>query len=279
MRYYITMKSKGRQVQKACAECGASFVSFVSQKRKYCSPQCAKAFRKRVNMHTCPQCGTRFHSNQPKPRFCSLDCSNLWHRVLPSRTCARCGREFRSRNPKPKYCSAECRIDSSRIPIAPKTCAQCGAQYLPKRHDAARSSRYCSLRCSAIYKLVHAPKKRTVIELATYQALVDMNADFAQQVRIGPYVVDALLPAEQIVIECMGDFWHCNPAVYPAGPKCQIQRNVVEKDKLRAQTLTEMGYHIALVWERAITERGARAALEDALREVRRTAIRAPSLP
>lgn len=57
------------------------------------------------------------------------------------------------------------------------------------------------------------------------------------------------IPSKNLVIECDGDFWHCNPKVYKEGPICKCQRTRIERDKIKNQYLDEHNIKLIRVWE------------------------------
>lgn len=105
----------------------------------------------------------------------------------------------------------------------------------------------------------------TGIELKTYTALKAMHLQYEPQKRIGRWTADAYVPYYNAVVECLGDYFHCNPAVYPSGPINDMQRYAVEKDQRRYAELTAAGYLVIALWERAINTQGAQRLLELAL--------------
>lgn len=55
-------------------------------------------------------------------------------------------------------------------------------------------------------------------------------------------------------IECYGDYWHCNPALYePDFYHRSLHFTAAEKwrrDQVRQRQLTKQGYDVHIVWER-----------------------------
>jgi len=171
-----------------------------------------------------------------------------------------------------RYCGRACKLAASRVQwpiertnLIEYTCAECGKQWHDKPSLAYRK-RYCSRPClgAAITQRLRI-ESPTSIEAATYAALADMGIVFLPQHRIGRWVVDAFLPELGIVVECQGDYHHCNPARYPNGPTGVIQVKTVERDARRLVDLTEQGYRVVNLWEADIRHRGARALLEERL--------------
>ena len=60
---------------------------------------------------------------------------------------------------------------------------------------------------------------------------------------------DFYFPEHKLIIECDGDFWHCNPEKYPDGPIFSYQEKRMEKDKIKDKYLIDNGFRIYRVWE------------------------------
>ena len=65
--------------------------------------------------------------------------------------------------------------------------------------------------------------------------------------------VDIYIPSKKKIVECFGDFWHCNPSIYPADYYNKyVHMNASEiwkRDEERIQTLKTAGYDVEVVWE------------------------------
>ncbi|MDQ3779347.1 MAG: endonuclease domain-containing protein [Chloroflexota bacterium] len=107
-------------------------------------------------------------------------------------------------------------------------------------------------------------KSPTSIEVKLYAALDDLGLEYVPQHRVGWFVVDAYLPAWNTIIEAHGDWFHCNPVVFPE-PKYKMQIRNLARDRRRETFFVNRGYRLVLLWEKDINERGARALLEAAL--------------
>ena len=84
-----------------------------------------------------------------------------------------------------------------------------------------------------------------------------MKMDFKSHVTIGEYNVDFLVNDEYI-IECYGDFWHCNPNKYKPSyfnkSKKKTAQEIWDRDLERRQTFEEMGYKFIHLWEADIKD-------------------------
>lgn len=67
--------------------------------------------------------------------------------------------------------------------------------------------------------------------------------------------VDIYVPSQKKVIECFGDFWHCNPKLYgPSYYHKYVHMNaseIWERDKKRVSDLQNAGYNVEVIWENA----------------------------
>lgn len=98
--------------------------------------------------------------------------------------------------------------------------------------------------------------QKTRIE-ATVAAMLDrMGAEYRQNVQIGRYNVDFLIGT--IIVECYGDFWHCNPALWPAerynGSLHVTAAEKWERDAARQSALEQQGYGFIAFWETQIRD-------------------------
>ena len=90
-------------------------------------------------------------------------------------------------------------------------------------------------------------KRETNIEITVKQWLKDQNQKFKSQQIISQMVVDFC--KENIVIEVLGSFWHCDKKLYPIGAKYPLQKLNIIRDKKRKNILNKLGYSIIYIWE------------------------------
>lgn len=65
---------------------------------------------------------------------------------------------------------------------------------------------------------------------------------------------DFIVKDTNIIIEFDGDYWHCNPAVYPNGPENKMQKKAIENDRYKTALAQSKGYTIIRVWEKDFNE-------------------------
>lgn len=65
--------------------------------------------------------------------------------------------------------------------------------------------------------------------------------------------VDIYIPSLNKIIECFGDYWHCNPKIYAADYyHREIHMNAEEiwkRDNDRISVMENAGYKVEVIWE------------------------------
>ena len=102
------------------------------------------------------------------------------------------------------------------------------------------------------------PTKDTSIEVKIQNFLKQLGMEFFthQYMKIEHgYQCDILIPIMNLVIECDGDFIHCNPKMYssnfvryPSGKKIITAKEIWERDRIRTQELIEKGFKVLRLW-------------------------------
>lgn len=86
--------------------------------------------------------------------------------------------------------------------------------------------------------------------------LREINLEYINEYPIGNrFVADIYLPKYDIYIEVDGDFYHCNPRVYPNGPIWKPQKIAIERDARKNKFCKENGYKLLRYWEYDILSR------------------------
>jgi len=105
-------------------------------------------------------------------------------------------------------------------------------------------------------KLQVFPLEDTKIEVKIQDYLKQLRIEFyvhhyIKEIEHG-YQCDILIPVQQridqrIIIECDGNYWHGNPRKFMVFNN--IQKEQIEKDKIRTKELIEKGYKVLRLWE------------------------------
>ena len=92
--------------------------------------------------------------------------------------------------------------------------------------------------------------KITSIEKKVDQWLKNNCINYVFQHGIGGFVADFVCLDEKIIIECQGDFFHCNPCFEKyAEPKYDIQKRNLYRDKIKKQKYKDLGWKLIELWE------------------------------
>jgi G:T-mismatch repair DNA endonuclease (very short patch repair protein) len=91
----------------------------------------------------------------------------------------------------------------------------------------------------------------TRIELVVAAMLDDLGVHYRRNTQVGRHNVDFL--AGRVIVECFGDFWHCNPALWAAGDyNRSLHMTAGEKwvkDARRREQLEGKGFRFVALWE------------------------------
>lgn len=96
---------------------------------------------------------------------------------------------------------------------------------------------------------------RTKIEAKVARYLDDLGLEYKQNHNIARFNVDFLVN-DKYIVECYGNFWHCNPQKYSPdfynrGLKCEAHERWT-KDQKRQKELEALGYQFLALWETEI---------------------------
>lgn len=104
-------------------------------------------------------------------------------------------------------------------------------------------------------KQAHKKSPLNHIEQKMLNLLNSMGFSFSPQVTIGEYNVDFLVN-KKYIIECYGDYWHCNPAKYAPDyynrGKKKTAKDIWARDEKRKRIFEEQGYKVLYFWESEI---------------------------
>lgn len=93
--------------------------------------------------------------------------------------------------------------------------------------------------------------RETSIEKKVRAELNELNVEFKFQEQIGEYfVADFFISEYNFVIECQGDWFHCNPRLSKfKTPKYPVQLRNVARDKSKRKFYQENGIELLELWE------------------------------
>jgi very-short-patch-repair endonuclease/endogenous inhibitor of DNA gyrase (YacG/DUF329 family) len=182
----------------------------------------------------CVSCGkeVELRRAENKTQYCSLDCYRKQSR--PTRRtgkviqCTNCGKEKYITNSgikKSNFCSTKCANEHQGRNKLEFICKICGEKfYWSKSRIKDNNPIYCSWACrirdkehifkNAIKGNVAQQNKKGLnkLELAGQKILKEIGVEFQEQVLMfNKFLVDALIPSKNIIIQWDGEYWHTKP--------------------------------------------------------------------
>jgi len=110
--------------------------------------------------------------------------------------------------------------------------------------------------------------KKTSIEKKVEQWLLNNKIKFEFQYNIDCFVVDFACLDLKTLIECQGDFFHCNPSFEKyKNPKYDVQKRNVFRDKIKKQKYKQLGWKLIELWESDINSGEFKNILECELKK------------
>lgn len=218
---------------------------------KFCSVECEinyKAEQAR-EIRVCEVCGKEFECmKKSEQRFCSHDCQNKWQTTIVGElhpkftkeltTCTYCGEEFYASQYKLNsdmhlFCSVDCR-------------RKWFAEVYSQTEEAKEFHRKKILKS---FQEGKHNKLDTKPQMIVDDILNNNNIIYEREYNLTYYSLDNYISESGLMIEVMGDYWHCNPTKFKE-PKYDSQKEVIRKDKAK-HTYIKKYYDVEVLylWE------------------------------
>jgi very-short-patch-repair endonuclease len=98
---------------------------------------------------------------------------------------------------------------------------------------------------------------KNIIEQKVEHILQSLKVSYTPQASIDKYTVDFLVN-EKYIVECYGDYWHCNPQQYTSSyfnkGKKKTAEEIWNRDRHRKEYFEQLGYKFICLWETDIHE-------------------------
>jgi len=95
--------------------------------------------------------------------------------------------------------------------------------------------------------------QKSKLEQKFEDMLVELNIQFINQHPLNGYLYDFYIPKHNLLIEVDGDWFHCNPNVYPEAIH-EIQKFVKENDESKNKVAQENNIPLLRFWEKDIND-------------------------
>ena len=208
-----------------------------------------------MNSKFCEKCGKPLGKNK---KFCNSEC---WKKYLKQnksielfdKVCISCGKTYKVHNYRidsSSFCSQECHFNFKHLT---KVCKYCGGVF-SGTNWYMKNRFFCSRECSESYR---TSKSKSVskweidlyLELKKYFPDIKKGKGFKLKGNL--FFVDLIY--KNIIIECFGDYWHCNPIKYSSEyyhKQKKLHANTIwNNDIVRIQRLQNEGYFVLVLWE------------------------------
>lgn len=88
--------------------------------------------------------------------------------------------------------------------------------------------------------------KMTKPEKECADIITSLGLTYVFQKKVGKFYFDFCV--NSVLVEVHGDYWHCNPDIYPK-PINDMQRNNKKNDCEKALLANKLGYELYVIWE------------------------------
>lgn len=238
-----------------CENCGKEIYQTKTQynraKHHFCSNKCQKEFQHQLSFEDrkCEMCGTIFNIRKKIPqRFCSIECQHKWQETMvgisnPRFTrikikCETCGKTFYQKqykldNGQHNFCSNKCR-------------QKWYSDIFSQSKEWKDTSRKRAVRILEKKQINTNTKPQIMIN----NLLDEMNISYVNEKCFKYYAVDNYLNEYNLVIEVMGDFWHCHPLKYNKSTMLDIHKKRIPRDKAKHTYFKKLhDIEILYLWE------------------------------
>jgi len=150
-----------------------------------------------------------------------------------------------------QFCSHKCKHLHSHIK---SNCTICGKEYTTA---AWKNLGFCSTKCKNYLK----GKRKSKFETLVFEYLESNKEEnniesnkiiYLENKKLFPDITIN----DKIIIECFGDYWHCNPNFYKYdyyhSKIRKTAKEIWETDNLRVETFKKYGYTVLILWEHDI---------------------------
>lgn len=95
--------------------------------------------------------------------------------------------------------------------------------------------------------------RQTSIEKKVQNWLNENQIEFIYQYNIGGFVADFACEKLKVIIECQGDFFHCNPNIEKyRNPKYEVQKRNIYRDSIKKEKYKNSNWKLIELWESEI---------------------------
>lgn len=218
---------------------------------KFCSLECEMNYKAEQarEIRTCEVCKSDFEcKKKSKQRFCSHDCQNKWQTTLVGNA----NPNFTQELTKCTYCreifyARKYKLNSGQNLFCSDDCRKRWFAEVYSQSDESKEMHRRSI--IENFKKGKYSKLDTKPQIIVNSILDCNNISYEREYDLTYYSLDNFLIDSGLMIEVMGDYWHCNPVKYDA-IKSDSQKEIMRKDKAK-HTYVKKYYDVDILylWE------------------------------
>lgn len=244
---YCKNENQKKRITLTCKGCHKVFsiLPYLKRQTNYCSIKCYHNSTRVKEKRLCRVCRKEFYATGPLVKkgfgiYCGRKCQHsVYEQKRVTIACRQCG-QIRHLPPSiaiqrhSTFCSKKCKDDHSRDYVE-RVCKNCHRSFqIPTWETKKGKGSFCSRFCFIKYR------GESTIEKRVRYALQRSKTKFSQEVKIGTYRADFLLPEFNLIIECDGEYWH------------DRKPGVPERDQRKTVFLQNQGYKVVRLPEQTI---------------------------
>lgn len=243
-----------KQIDVKCDNCGKIVTQKQSQfnraKHHYCCNKCQKEYehKEKYEYRICLICNRPFEvSKLSSQNLCSVECQHQWQKTQTGTL----NSHYKRKQVKCEYChkiyeTRNYKLNNGRHLFCSTKCRQGWYSNVWSQEEKWKEeSRIRAAKLLQNRIIDTNTKPQQIIN----NILEEMKIKYVNEENFKYYSVDNYLPQYNLIIEVMGDFWHCNPLKYKTA--CHtIQSNRIIKDKAKHTYIKNIyGIEVLYLWE------------------------------
>lgn len=235
--------------------------------KQFCSTKCNGEFikqnkRKQLICKTCKSSFTVMGYMKNKSKYCSIQCfSNRTNKIVKPTikkiiiNCKTCDKTYQVWNYRKKsaFCSRECKHNDGRFF---GICRRCDTKFFEEKNvvNSNLIRKYYCLDCIKYIPSCHNSGFQLDVYDYFLKTFKDVNIDYNIHIKFEKRIFwPDLILNKKIIIECQGDYYHCNPSFYDNNyfnlKRSMYAYEIWKKDEERKKFLNDNGYVVYYIWE------------------------------
>jgi hypothetical protein len=253
-----------KKILKKCEFCEKEYWVYKNRENtsRFCSKKCynnsqltklnVQRKRKKINCLFCNK-EIEIH-NYEKHKYCSIKCFAIHQNIINPKKdnriikkCICCDKNykvFKYRSESSKFCSVKCHDEYRENHIM---CPSCNNVFKSPKYE---NRKYCSESCSC--KGVKKRKSLFSEEIKEFvKKYYQIEDEYPIKNKNFKYWVDIKINSK--IIECYGDYWHCNPLKYNENyyhtKIRKTAKEIWDYDNRRESNIKSLNYNFIYIWE------------------------------